>query len=132
MPELAGLSHLTLTVSDVAASTRWWTQLIGLQELFGGVEDGIEYTVNMHPSGLIMGFRRHEKGDSSDRFDETRVGLDHFALHVTSRAGLEEWAAKLDELGIAHSGIKDVNYGSIITFRDPDNLQVEFFAMPGT
>ena len=132
MPELAGLSHLTLTVSDVPASTQWWTDLVGLQKLFEGVEDGIEYTVNMHPSGLIMGFRRHDKGDGGDRFDETRVGLDHFAFHVAARDELEKWVARLDELGIAHSGIKDVDYGSIITFRDPDNLQAEFFAMPGT
>ena len=132
MPEISGLSHLTLTVSDVKGSTQWWTELVGLQFLFEGIEDGIEYTVNMHPSGLIMGFRAHEKGDAQDRFDETRVGLDHFAFHVATRDELEKWAARLDELGIAHSGIKDVDYGSIITFRDPDNLQAEFFAMPGT
>lgn len=132
MPEITGLNHLTLTVSDVKASTEWWANLVGIQKLFEGVEDGIEYTVNLHPSGLIMGFRAHDKGRAEDRFDESRVGLDHFAFHVATRAELEGWGAKLDELGIAHSGIKDVDYGSIITFRDPDNLQAEFFAMPGT
>ncbi len=132
MPEITGLSHLTLTVSDVKASTAWWNDLVGIQKLFEGVEDGIEYTVNMHPSGLIMGFRAHDKGDAGDRFDETRVGLDHFALNVATRSELEKWTARLDELGIAHSGIKDVDYGSVITFRDPDNLQAEFFALPGT
>lgn len=132
MPEIAGLSHLTLTVSDVQASTKWWTDLIGIQKLFEGVEDGIEYSVNMHPSGLIMGFRAHEKGEAGDRFEETRVGLDHFAFHVASRAEMEEWASKLDELGIVHSGIKDVEYGAVITFRDRDNIQAEFFAIAGT
>ena len=132
MAEITGLSHLTLTVTDVKATTAWWSDLLGLQTLFGGVEDGIEYTVNMHSSGLIMGFRAHEKGTAGDRFDETRVGLDHFAFHVATRAELEKWGARLDELGIAHSGIKDVDYGSIITFRDPDNMQAEFFALPGT
>jgi catechol-2,3-dioxygenase len=132
MPEITGLSHLTLTVTDVPAATAWWDDLVGIQKLFEGLEDGIEYTVNMHSSGLIMGFRAHAKGAAGDRFDETRVGLDHFAFHVATRSELEKWAARLDELGIAHSGIKDVDYGSIITFRDPDNLQAEFFAMPGT
>ena len=97
MAEITGLSHLTLTVTDVKATTTWWSDLIGLQTLFGGVEDGIEYTVNMHSSGLIMGFRAHEKGDAGDRFDETRVGLDHFALQVASRDEIEKWAARLDE-----------------------------------
>ncbi len=131
MPEFKGYSHLTLTVSDVDRSTQWWTELLGIQLLFGGDEDGIKYTVNVHSSGVIIGFRRHAAG-ADDRFDESRTGLDHFALHVESRAELEKWVGRLDELGIAHSGIKDVPYGSIITFRDPDNIQAEFFAMPGT
>ncbi len=131
MPEFRGYSHLALSVTDVERSTQWWTELLGIQTLMSGDENGMRYTVNLHPSGLIMGFRQHEAG-SGDRFDESRTGLDHFALHVDSRAELEKWAARLDELGIAHSGIKDVPYGSIITFRDPDNIQAEFFAMPGT
>jgi catechol 2,3-dioxygenase-like lactoylglutathione lyase family enzyme len=130
--DISGLSHLTLTVSDVEKSTAWWTELLGIQKLFEGVEDGITFTVNIHPdSALIIGLRSHESGPG-DRFDETRTGLDHFAFHVDSRAELEKWASRLDELGITHSGIKDVDYGSIITFRDPDNIQAEFFAMPGT
>ncbi|HWC13375.1 MAG TPA: VOC family protein [Actinomycetota bacterium] len=132
MPQITGLSHLTLTVSDVQASTKWWSDLLGIEKLFEGTEDGIEYTVNMHPSGLIMGFRAHDKGRRDDRFDETRVGLDHFALNVTSRAEMDQWVNKLDELGIEHSGVKEVEYGAVITFRDPDNLQAEFFALPGT
>lgn len=132
MPDLEGYSHLTLTVSDVDRSTEWWTELLGIQLLWADEEDGIKYTVNVHPrANLILGFRTHEKGPG-DRFDETRTGLDHFAFHVESRAELEKWVGRLDELGIEHSGIKDVTYGSIITFRDPDNIQAEFFAMPGT
>ncbi|HXL88115.1 MAG TPA: hypothetical protein VN969_03880 [Streptosporangiaceae bacterium] len=36
---------------------------------------------------------------------------------------------RLDELGITHSGIKGPSYTSnaMITFRDPDNIQLEFF-----
>ena len=132
MPEISGYSHMALTVTDVERSTEWWTRLLGLQKLMEGEEGGINYTVNLGPSGLIMGFRRHGTTGDDDRFTESRVGLDHFALHVASRAELEKWTATLDELGIEHSGIKDVDYGSIITFRDPDNIQAEFFAMPGT
>jgi glyoxylase I family protein len=131
MPEFRGYSHLALSVTDVDRSTQWWSELLGIQTLMSGSANGGRNTVNVHPSGLILGFRQHD-GGSGDAFDETRTGLDHFALHVASRAELEEWAARLDELGIAHSGIKDVDYGSVITFRDPDNIQAEFFAMPGT
>lgn len=130
MPEIAGFSHLTLTVTDVERATKWWGDLLGLQMLFEGEEEGIRYSVNMHPgTNLIIGFRRHASTES-DRFQEDRVGLDHAALQVTSRDELEAWKQRLEEKGIEHSEIKDVEYGSVLTFRDPDNIQMEFFALP--
>ena len=36
----------------------------------------------------------------------------------------------MDELGIAHGGIKDAHYGSGVSFRDPDGIALEFFAPP--
>jgi catechol-2,3-dioxygenase len=47
-----------------------------------------------------------------------------------NRAELEKWANRLDELGIAHGGIKDAAYGSGLSFRDPDGIALEFFAPP--
>lgn len=130
MAEISGLSHLTLTVSDVEKSTQWWTELLGLQMLFEGEDDGIRYTVNMHPgSALIVGFRTHST-TQSERFEEDKVGLDHAAFSVSNRAELDDWKSRLEELGVDHSEIKDVPYGSVITFRDPDNIQMEFFALP--
>ncbi len=38
--------------------------------------------------------------------------------------------ARLDELGIAHGEIVDADFGSGLAFRDPDNIQLEFFAPP--
>jgi hypothetical protein len=36
---------------------------------------------------------------------------------------------RLDALGIAHSGVKEPSYtpNAMLTFRDPDNIQLEFF-----
>jgi hypothetical protein len=42
---------------------------------------------------------------------------------VAGRDELEQWQERLTSLGIAHSGIKD----HLITFRDRDNIQLEFF-----
>jgi glyoxylase I family protein len=36
----------------------------------------------------------------------------------------------LDANGVSHSGIIDVGYGSTVVFRDPDNVQLEFFVHP--
>ena len=46
------------------------------------------------------------------------------------RAELEQWARRLDGLGIAHGPIKDAGHGSGLSFRDPDGIALEFFAPP--
>jgi len=66
----------------------------------------------------------------SGEFDERRVGLDHLAFACADRAELERWQARLDELGVAHGGVVDAGYGSGLSFRDPDNIALEFFAPP--
>ena|ERR1700678_254014 len=78
-------------------------------------------------SGLQLCLVDH--AGSPDLFDERQVGLDHLELLVPDRGDLDAWAARLDELGITHSGIKGPSYTSnaMITFRDPDNIQLEFF-----
>ena len=63
--------------------------------------------------------------------DEHRAGLDHVAFGCADRAELERWQARLDELGIPHGGIVGAHYGSGLSFRDPDNIALEFFAPPG-
>ena len=39
---------------------------------------------------------------------------------------LDEWAEKLDRLGIQHSGVKEPEYtrNAMLTFSDPDNIQL--------
>ena len=52
------------------------------------------------------------------------------AFACASRAQLQEWVDRLDELDIAHGGIVDAPYGSGLSFRDPDGSALEFFAPP--
>jgi catechol 2,3-dioxygenase-like lactoylglutathione lyase family enzyme len=62
-------------------------------------------------------------------FSEFRTGLDHLEFFVPRRADLDQWAKHLDTLGAVHSGIKEPPYtaNAMITFRDPDNIQLELF-----
>ena len=43
---------------------------------------------------------------------------------------LSKWETRLNELGLKHGGIQDASYGSGLSFRDPDNNALEFFAPP--
>jgi catechol-2,3-dioxygenase len=74
----------------------------------------------------------HQFPDLADgsAFNERRIGLDHLAFQSANRDELVQWVTRLDELGIAHGGIVDAGYGSGLSFRDPDNIALEFFAPP--
>jgi catechol 2,3-dioxygenase-like lactoylglutathione lyase family enzyme len=130
MPKMQGTSHLSLTVNDPRTSIQWY------EKVFGGVqvpmtdEPGHLVIGLLTPDGFFIGLQGHGATPEGDRFSEFRVGMDHVAFRCEDRANVEEWAAHLDEIGVAHSGIKDVPYGSVLTFRDPDNIQMEFYSVP--
>ncbi|MDQ1703720.1 MAG: hypothetical protein QOF18_86, partial [Frankiaceae bacterium] len=41
------------------------------------------------------------------------------------------WEIRLNELGIPNGGIVDTSNYSALSFRDPDNIALEFFAPRG-
>ncbi len=78
----------------------------------------------------MFGIHQHDRALETEPFTEFRVGLDHVSFGCADRAALQEWASRLDELGIEHGGIVDAHYGSGLSFRDPDGIALEFFAPP--
>lgn len=128
------VAHIRLTVTDIAQSRQFYESVFDwpvalevpadaddatrerMSFLFGGVLYNL--------GDLLIGLRPV----ADDRFDEDRVGLDHLCLRVSSRAELEAAATHLDELGVAHEPIKDIGHGTILEFRDPDNIALELFA----
>lgn len=131
MPTFPGLAHVAITVTDLAASTQWYAQLFGSQPVLDEDEESGTYhhTVFALGNGMLFGLHTHNDGPAALGFSEYNIGLDHIAFACTA-AELVEWQAHLDRLGIAHGGIKNAAYGSGISFRDPDNIALEFFAPP--
>lgn len=131
MPEFPALAHAAVTVSDLAASTAWYSRLLGTEPVLDEDETtgGFHHTVWALPGGQLLGIHSHP-GGSSDAFDATRPGLDHLAFGCADRAELTAWTARLDELGIRHGGIVDAHYGSGVSFTDPDGTALELFAPP--
>ncbi|MCB1006617.1 MAG: VOC family protein [Acidimicrobiales bacterium] len=130
-PTITGISHVDLSVTDLEASVRWYTELLGLVPLFGGRNADHDYDVQylIEPtSGVVMGFEQHDANPGTP-FDERRVGLDHLSFNVADRAALDAWRDRLDELGIAHSGITEEDNWDVLVLRDPDNIQLELFLL---
>jgi glyoxylase I family protein len=132
MPAISGFSHAAFTVTDVERSSAWYCDVLGLVLAFGGDDDVVSYRVLADPgSGIALAVRQYH-GKPTDTFDEFRTGLDHFSFQVADRAELEAWQAEFERRGdIVFSPIVDTPMASVIVFRDPDNIQLEFWHSSG-
>ena len=125
MSQFPPLTHVALTVRDLAVSVPWYQTLLDAEPVLDEDTDP-----DFHHTVYLLGLHQHQQAAPAERFSEFRVGLDHVALGCADRAELEKWARRLDELGIAHGRIKDASYGLGLSFRDPDGIALEFFAPP--
>jgi len=131
MPSMAGAHHVALTVSDAERSAAWYRDLLGMQVVLSGDDDAVSFRVLAHPdSGWMLGVRQYH-GRTMDRFDEFRTGLDHFAFAVSSRGELEAWERELAARDVTFTPIAETPIGSVVVFRDPDNIQLEFWLPAG-
>jgi glyoxylase I family protein len=122
------IRYVGLSVRDARRSADWYRRLFGMQtvhENLGGSNwrsDWDEILLKHPTSGLLLGLLRHPS-NPGEPFSEFRTGLDHLEFEVASGEELQAWQDRLEALGIAYSRVTD----HIITFRDPDNIQLEFF-----
>ena len=130
MPQIMGFSHVELTVSDCARSAAWWEEVLGFKVVNRHVGDAFVVNAMVHPSGAVVDVMTHDATGSLEAFDERRIGLDHLSFQVADRDELHQWVAHLDANGVVHSGIIDIGYGPTVVFRDPDNIQLEFYVHP--
>jgi glyoxylase I family protein len=120
-PTRPSLHHIAITVTDLEASIAWYERVFGLafrlEVPHPGGTGKILADENMQ---LVFALHRHDaNGGESD---------------------LEAWQAHLEALGVrqapmanapcTQSPIEDRPFGSILVFRDPDNVQLELFAPP--
>ncbi|MFI6869444.1 VOC family protein [Nocardia sp. NPDC050406] len=123
--------HVRLTVTDIDRSRAFYEAVFGWPIAWEMPADADAETRERY--WFLFGGVIYQMGNTllglrpvgADAFDENRVGLDHLAFSLKSRADLEAAATLLDELGIAHAGVKDLGPMYILEFRDPDNIALE-------
>lgn len=130
MAEFPPITHVAVTVQDIDRSRDWYGALIGAAPVLDE-ETGPFHHVVWLIGGTLLGIHQHAGKPVKGPASEFDAGLDHLAFACASRADLEDWEKRLDELGVKHGGIVDAPYGSGLSFRDPDNIPLEFFAPPG-
>jgi glyoxylase I family protein len=132
VPELAGISHIDLTVTDRDRSEGFYTEVLGFELVKRVDKDDFRLSDLRHPSlGLGQGICVRQPVPIDDSpFDELRAGLDHLSFRVASRAELERWQEHLERNEVKYTPIVDAPYGAVLVFRDPDNIQLELIADP--
>jgi glyoxylase I family protein len=125
MPALEAFSHISLTVTDPERSADFYNRVLGTETVFStGHHTG---TLVIVARGAMMIALRNHPGSNDTRFDPTRIGLDHVAFIVPSRAELEAWHTSLTAAGVVCSAIEASPRGLHLNLKDPDNIAIEFF-----
>ncbi len=127
---LRGYHHVTLRVTDLDRSRSFYSALPGfvLDQDFPDLQK-LRYRIGDSRARLVL-CAPLPGTPPADQFDERRIGLDHIAIGVTGgRQALDELKSALRARGAPTDGVKLDRAGELamITFRDPDNVQWEFF-----
>jgi catechol 2,3-dioxygenase-like lactoylglutathione lyase family enzyme len=131
-PDIGGIHHLMLTVSDLKRSQKFYTEILGFQVYGGSEENGF---IVMSNGQLVMGINLPpdpSQTPKNDLFSEHRLGLDHLSLAVDNHDALLNAQRLFDENGVPHGKIEDLRAIGfpvyVMAFRDPDNIQLELTA----
>jgi glyoxylase I family protein len=137
----AKLHHLALTVTNVDESVDWYGKVFGIEfRMEVPHEGGTGMLMTNDDWSLALVLHRHDANDGG-LFSEHATGLDHPGFVVPTRDDLIAWQEHLETNGgvvrsdvankpLTQSPIADEPYGSVLVFRDPDNIQLELFAPP--
>ena len=118
-----GIAHITLTVSNIQRTKTFYEKLFSTT-----FNQDNNSSFSLLKVGIPCWFAEWKKKYPNDRFDERRIGLDHAAFKLETLDQLEECIKKLNEIGVKNAGLERfAGKYPYVAFRDPDNIQMEFF-----
>jgi catechol 2,3-dioxygenase-like lactoylglutathione lyase family enzyme len=129
---ITGFRHVGLTVTDLERSTAWYADVLGFKELFREAQGQRTAVIMRMPSTSLLLGLVHWTDGANDPFTPFRTGLDHLCFAVASREEVNAWARRLDEHGVAHSGVVEMKTSPIVNFKDPDGIALAIAVPPSS
>lgn len=126
MPTFSDISHISLSVRDAERTARWWQDVFGLDQVYAVEEDTWHALLVGLTERIALEFQQHD-ANAGETFDPVRTGFDHLGLRVDTREELAKWQSHFEQIGVEHTPVVDREYGSVLTFKDPDRIQFELF-----
>ncbi len=129
---LGAITHVALTVSDLAVSVPWYRSVIGAEPVLDEDTGPFRHVIFALGSTLLGLHGFPDAAPLLEPFNPRRPGLDHLSFGCADGTELAAWAARLDTIGVQHGEIIDASYGSGLAFKDPDGLALEVFCPPAS
>jgi catechol 2,3-dioxygenase-like lactoylglutathione lyase family enzyme len=137
---VSSLHHVAIRVQDLEASRRFYEDVLGFAFMEipvsgafiagwkGAPTEGKLLATQAGNTFVILEPPLEGTGDD-DRFSERRIGVDHLAFGVEAREDLERLEGSLRKANVDTAGIEfdPVLQKEYVAFRDPDNVQWEFY-----
>ena len=95
---MPAITHVAVTVTDLAASEVWYTKVLGVKPVLDEDTGPFRHIV-YRVGNTVLGLHGFPDLVSTEPFNERRPGLDHIAFGVASRDELAEWAARRGKTG---------------------------------
>ena len=126
-----GVHHITICGADRQTSIDFWEGLLGMPFVFEqpNLDNEGESHLYFDPGdGRLITIFTDESRKPDPRRTPTDPGCVHHVAFAISKATFDLVAERLDERGIAHSGVKDRGFMDSIYFDDPLGLTIELAA----
>jgi glyoxylase I family protein len=121
---VSGFHHVTLNVTDLPRAREFYEGVLGFEVVQDFPGRKLSFRVGESRARLVL--CPPPGAPDRDRFSEYRIGLDHVAFGA-SRAELDRLGAALSAAGVTSDLHYDPVGPAVLSFRDPDNIQLEFF-----
>lgn len=128
-PELDGVHHLKLPVSDLAASLRFYEAALGAERIAAAdhrrESDGslYAYLATVEGLGTLLELRLDPSAAAAHRH------FDPITIAVTDHAALQRWDEYLTERGLLHSPVITAIRSWVLVVEHPDGNRIRLYSI---